>query len=153
MPSFKFPFRIKFLKNFFLIDRELLELSPYKNNILAILAVIYENLSSQPRLLKTFKFTDKLKSSILENYSLNEEIFSIRLFNKAIYNLLKHNQQFTQAEIRKYGLVDTVSKFISKAEKELVNNHLNMLLIQNKKATKVTIPTIIIPPKREMIAE
>lgn len=84
---------------------------------------------------------------------MNEEIFSIRLFNKAIYNLLKHNLQFTQAEIRKYGLVDTVSKFISKAEKELVNNHLNLLLIQNKKATKVTIPTIIIPPKREMIAE
>jgi hypothetical protein len=56
---------------------------------MAILAVIYENLSSQSNLMKALKVNEKVKQAILEKYSLIEEIFSIRLLNKAIYNLLK----------------------------------------------------------------
>lgn len=56
---------------------------------MAILAVIYENLSSQSNLMKALKVNEKVKQAILEKYSLVEEIFSIRLLNKAIYNLLK----------------------------------------------------------------
>ena len=56
---------------------------------MAILAVIYENLSSQSNLMKALKVNEKVKQAILEKYSLVEEIFSIRFLNKAIYNLLK----------------------------------------------------------------
>lgn len=97
VPGFKFPFRIKFIKNFFLIDRELLEVSPYKNNIIAILGVIYENLSLQMKMMKTFKMVTQFKLVILSNYSLIEELFSIQLFNKAIYNMAKNGEKFTEA--------------------------------------------------------
>ncbi len=53
-----------------MIDGELLEVSPYKNNILAILAVIYENLSTQMRLIKSFKMVNQFKITVLSNFSL-----------------------------------------------------------------------------------
>ena len=96
VPGFRFPFRIKFIKNLFLIDRELLEVSPYKNNILAILAVIYENLSNQMKLVRTFKMVGQLKSAVLSNYSLIEELFSIQFFNKTIYNMVRNGEKFTE---------------------------------------------------------
>lgn len=51
-PKFYFPFTRKFLLNVFSIDNGLLENCSQKDSILAILAVIYNNLSNQGRLLK-----------------------------------------------------------------------------------------------------
>ena len=133
VPGFKFPFRIKFIKNFFLIDSELLEVSPYKNNILAILAVIYENLSLQMKMMRAFKMVNQFKLAILHNYSLIEELFSIQLFNKAIYNMAKNGEKFTEVEIKKYGLLDTVSKFISKTQMDLFMNKLQIVLVKAKR--------------------
>jgi hypothetical protein len=44
----------KFLLTVFRIDCELLQNSPRRNDILAILAVIYENLSRQGRLVNKY---------------------------------------------------------------------------------------------------
>jgi len=69
-PKFYFPFTRKFLSTVFRIDYELLEKSPRRKDILAILSVIYENLSRQGRLVN--KYGMNLKTSLLENYSLIE---------------------------------------------------------------------------------
>jgi len=54
----------------FRIDKELLIKSPKKKDILAILAVIYENLSRQGRLANKYNITNDLKRTLLQNYSL-----------------------------------------------------------------------------------
>ncbi len=53
-PKFYFPFTRKFLLTVFRIDCELLQNSPRRNDILAILAVIYENFSRQGRLVNKY---------------------------------------------------------------------------------------------------
>ena len=50
-PKFYFPFTRKFLLNVFQIDNEQLEFASHRSQILAILAVIYHNLSLQGRLV------------------------------------------------------------------------------------------------------
>ena len=54
----------------FRIDNELLLKSPKKKDILAILAVIYENLSRQGRLVNKYNITNDLKRALLQNYEL-----------------------------------------------------------------------------------
>jgi hypothetical protein len=71
-PKFYFPFTRKFLSTVFRIDYELLEQSPRRKDILAILSVIYENLSRQGRLVNKYAMMPNLKTSLLENYSLIE---------------------------------------------------------------------------------
>lgn len=56
----------------FRIDNELLIKSPKRKDILAILAVIYENLSRQGRLVNKYNITNDLKRAILQNYELIE---------------------------------------------------------------------------------
>ena len=64
-PKFYYPFTRKFLITVFSIDAELLQSSAYKNNILAILSVIYENFSRQPKLIKKYGMEERLKYSVL----------------------------------------------------------------------------------------
>lgn len=71
-PKFYYPFTRKFLITVFTIDSELLQGSPLKNDILAILAVIYENLSRQPKLIHKYNIESHLKLAVLGNYSLIE---------------------------------------------------------------------------------
>lgn len=113
---------------------------------MAILAVIYENLSHQMRLIKTFKMANQFKSAVLDNYSLIEELFSIQLFNKTIYNMVKSGEKFTEGEIKKHGLIDTVSRFINKTQMALFMNKLETALVKSKKSKN-----IIITPQPEMI--
>ena len=49
--KYYYPFTRKFLITVFSIDAELLHKSPMKKQILAILAVIYDKLSRQPKLV------------------------------------------------------------------------------------------------------
>lgn len=56
----------------FRIDNELLIKSPKRKDILAILAVIYENLSRQGRLVNKYNITSDLKRALLQNYELIE---------------------------------------------------------------------------------
>ena len=53
-PKFYYPFTRKFLITVFTIDSELLQGSTIKNDILAILGVIFENLSRQPKLIHKY---------------------------------------------------------------------------------------------------
>ena len=71
-PKFYFPFTRKFLQTVFRIDYELLQNSNRRKDILAILAVVYENFSRQGRLVNKYSMTGSLKASLLENYSLIE---------------------------------------------------------------------------------
>lgn len=83
----KFPFTRRFLQSVFLIDEELLESSPYRKQILAVLGVIYESTSRQAKLLKKLELVREFKAAVLSNYHIVEEGFSARLFNKSLYNL------------------------------------------------------------------
>jgi len=56
----------------FRIDNELLIKSPKRKDILAILAVIYENLSRQGRLVNKYNITNDLRRALLQNYELIE---------------------------------------------------------------------------------
>jgi hypothetical protein len=54
----------------FRIDKDLLINSPQRKDILAILAVIYENLSKQGRLINKYNITNDLKKALVQNYEL-----------------------------------------------------------------------------------
>ena len=41
-----------------------------------------------------------------------EELFTLKTFNKTIMNLVNKGIYFTKAELEKYKVVETVSKFI-----------------------------------------
>jgi hypothetical protein len=69
-PHFNFPLTRKFLLTVFEIDNESLEQASYKNQIMAILSVIYNNLSSQPRLIKKLNVEKELKNALMTNYYL-----------------------------------------------------------------------------------
>lgn len=56
----------------FRIDNELLIKSPKRKDILAILAVIYENLSRQGRIVNKYNITNDLKKALLQSYELIE---------------------------------------------------------------------------------
>lgn len=71
-PKFYYPFTRKFLLTVFSIDADLLQNSPIKKDILAILGVIYENLSRQPKLVSKYAIESNLKQAVLGNYKLIE---------------------------------------------------------------------------------
>jgi hypothetical protein len=115
-PKFYFPFTRKFLVTVFRIDYELLEKSSRCKDILAILSVIYENFSRQGRLVNKYSMISTLKTSLLENYSLIEELFTMKMFNRAICNLATKGLIFTSQEFKKYRLLETLSQFIEKSQ-------------------------------------
>lgn len=63
----------------FRIDNELLINSPKRKDILAILAVIYENLSRQGRLINRYNITNELKRPCFKIINLSNN-FSHRKF-------------------------------------------------------------------------
>jgi len=69
-PDFYFPFTRKFLLTVFEIDNESLQSAPFKNQILAILSVVYNNLSLQGRLIKKLNVEKELKNALMTNYHL-----------------------------------------------------------------------------------
>jgi hypothetical protein len=89
----------------FRIDYELLEKSTRRKDILAILSVIYENFSRQGRLVNKYNMIATLKTSLLENYALIEELFTMKVFNRAICNLASKGVVFTTQEFTKYRLL------------------------------------------------
>ena len=116
----------------FRIDNELLIKSPKRKDILAILAVIYENLSRQGRLVNKYNITNDLKKALLNNYELIEELFTLKVFNKAIANLVTKGVSFSVADFTKFKILETLSNFISKSEVELfvVKMKMTMLLLK-----------------------
>lgn len=111
-PKFYFPFTRKFLVTVFRIDYELLQNSARKRDILAILSVIYENFSRQGRLVNKYSMLATLKNSLLENYSLIEELFTLKVFNRAICNLATKGLLFTSQEFKKHRVLETLAQFI-----------------------------------------
>lgn len=128
-PKFYFPFTRKFLVTVFRIDYELLEKSSRKRDILAILSVIYENFSRQGRLVNKYNMIGTLKTSLLENYSLIEELFTLKVFNRAICNLATKGLVFTTQEFTKYKVLGTLSQFIEKNQIELFMVKLKMAMV------------------------
>ncbi len=115
-PKFYFPFTRKFLVTVFRIDYDVLEKSTKRKDILAILSVIYENFSRQGRLVNKYNMSGMLKTSLLENYSLIEELFTMKMFNRSICNLATKGLAFTTQEFTKYQILQTLSKFIEKSQ-------------------------------------
>jgi len=133
-PKFYFPFTRKFLLTVFRIDYELLENSTRKKDILAILAVIYENFSRQGRLVNKYSMTNTLKTSLLENYSLIQELFTLKVFNRAVCNLASKGVSFSTQEFTKYRILETLGQFIEKSQVELFMVKLKMAMMWLGKA-------------------
>jgi hypothetical protein len=134
-PKFYFPFTRKFLLTVFRIDYELLQSSTRRRDILAILAVVYENFSRQGRLVNKYAMAGTLKTSLLENYALIEELFTLKVFNRAICNLAAKGLAFSPQEFTKYRILDTLARFIEKSQIELfmVKLKLAMAWLDTKK--------------------
>ena len=128
-PKFYFPFTRKFLTTVFRIDYELLEKSARCKDVLAILSVIYENFSRQGRLVNKYKMLPTLKTALLENYSLIEELFTLKVFNRAICNLASKGLAFTSQEFTKYRILETLARFVDKSRIELFMVKLKMALV------------------------
>lgn len=118
----------------FRIDNELLIKSPKRKDILAILAVIYENLSRQGRLVNKYNITNDLKRALLQNYELIEQLFTLKVFNKAIANLVTKGVTFSVSDFTKFKIMETLSNFISKSEVELfvIKMKMTMLLLKGQ---------------------
>lgn len=127
-PKFYFPFTRKFLLTVFRIDYELLQGSARCKDILAILGVIYENFSRQGRLVNKYSMTDILKRALLENYSLIEELFTLKVFNRAICNLATKGVSFTTQEFTRYQVLETLARFIEKSQINLFMVKLKMAM-------------------------
>lgn len=59
-----------FIQNLLLIDSEFVGASPMKQDILAVLAVLYQCISRHSRALQKFQLLKDFKKLVLENYSL-----------------------------------------------------------------------------------
>jgi hypothetical protein len=70
-----------------------------------------------------------LKTSLLENYSLIEELFTMKVFNRAICNLAGKGVIFSTQEFTKYKLLETLGQFIEKSQVELFTVKLKMAMV------------------------
>ena len=141
--KYYYPFTRKFLITVFSIDADLLHKSPIKKQILAILAVIYENLSRQPKLVTKYAIESNLKQAVLGNYSLIEEVLTLKTMNKTITNLTSKGIYFSVAEFHKYKVMETVSNIIAKSQLDLfmVKMKMTMLNLNTTKAAVGSAPT------------
>ena len=69
-----------------------------------------------------------LKTSLLENYSLIEEIFTMKVFNRAICNLAAKGVVFSPQEFTNYKILETLGLFIEKSQIELFTVKLRMAM-------------------------
>jgi hypothetical protein len=70
-----------------------------------------------------------LKTSLLENYSLIEELFTLKVFNRAICNLATKGLVFTTQEFKKHRVLETLAQFIEKSQVELFMVKLRMAIM------------------------
>lgn len=143
--KFYYPFTRKFLITVFSIDAELLHKSPIKKQILAILAVVYENLSRQFKLVTKYAIENNIKQAILGNYNLIEEVSTLKIMNKAISNLVAKGINFSVADFHKFKVMDTVSNIIAKSQLDLflVKMKMTMLTLNaDKKIQNLPMSTI-----------
>jgi hypothetical protein len=70
-----------------------------------------------------------LKTSLLENYSLIEELFTMKVFNRAICNLATKGVVFNTQEFTKYRVMETLGQFIEKNQVELFMVKLRMAML------------------------
>lgn len=80
--------------------------------------------------------TETLKTSLLENYSLIEELFTLKVFNRAICNLATKGLVFSTQEFTKYRVLETLSQFIEKNQVELFMVKLKMAMMWLGKGQK-----------------
>lgn len=147
-PKFYYPFTRKFLLTVFSMDAELLEKSPMRNQILAIVAVIYENLSRQPKLISKYSLETSLKQVVLGNYRLILEVSTLKTMNKTISNLTAKGITFSLADFHKYKLMETVSSIIAQSQMDLflIKMKMAMLAPQGPKAQSLPLLPIPIQP-------
>ena len=111
-----------------MIDEELLELSPYRKQILAVLGVIYDNASRQAKLLRKLNLVPQFKAAVLSNYHIVEESFSARLFNKSLYSLAMQGETLTEAELHKYGVFQSIARFMGADQSQALIQKLKQAL-------------------------
>ena len=70
-----------------------------------------------------------LKTSLLENYSLIEELFTMKVFNRAICNLATKGVVFSTQEFTKHKVLGTLGQFIEKSQIELFTVKLRMAMV------------------------
>ena len=103
--KFYYPFTRKFLLTVFSIDAELLQCSPIKDNILAILSVIYENLSRQPKLVAKYSIQKELKQAVLGSYQLITEVYTLKVMDKAISNMINKGITISNEDFEKFKVL------------------------------------------------
>lgn len=128
-PKFYYPFTRKFLITLFSIDASVLEQSPLKSHILAILSVIFENLSRQSKLVSKYGMQESLKKAVLEGYSLIEEVFTLKTMDKTISNMVNSGIAISGEEFEKYQVLKTVSKIISRSQMDLFVVKMKMAML------------------------
>ncbi len=126
-PKLYFPFTRRFMLRVFTIDDDLLEGSPQKNQILAILGVIYDNIAKQGRLIHKLKIDKELKRAVLGNYHLISDIYSLKLMNRVILEMAARGIKFTSGEFHKHRILETMANFISKSQIDLLSTKINGL--------------------------
>lgn len=77
-----------------------------------------------------------LKTSLLENYSLIEELFTMKVFNRAICNLAAKGVVFSTQEFTKYKILETLGQFIEKSQIELFTVKLKMAMVMLGKGSQ-----------------
>ena len=118
-PKVYFPFTRKFLNNLFLIDENCLLMSPYKQKILAILGVLFENLSRQIGLLAKYELKETLKKATLQLYCLIDEVFTLKVFNRVILNLVEKGVMISSKDLADNYVLDTLANLLSLQERSL----------------------------------
>jgi hypothetical protein len=83
-----------------------------------------------------YSMESALKTSLLENYSLIEELFTLKVFNRAICNLATKGTAFSSQEFGKYKILETLAKFIEKSQVELFMVKLKMAMMWKTKDSK-----------------
>jgi len=106
-----------------------------RNQILAIVAVIYENLSRQPKLISKYALEISLKQVVLGNYRLILEVSTLKTMNKTISNLASKGITFSLADFHKYQLMETVSTMIAQSQMDLFLIKMKMAML-NPQTTK-----------------
>ena len=70
-----------------------------------------------------------LKTSLLQNYSLVAELFTLKLFNRAICNLAAKGLVFTTQEFARHSVMQTLAQFVEKSQIELFMVKLKMAML------------------------
>ena len=99
-----------------------------RNKILAIIGVLYNNLSRQSALLRELKMGPRLKEKLLEGYISIEEGYTFKLFNQSIVHLqTKKLAKFSHQELERYGVKRILAKTVAGGNIEVVEKYLERI--------------------------